>query len=293
MQDQSGRQQGRRNGTETVSTGVSLTFVRQSNGRMVAMWDRRDVLMDTISMYRIQPGVPVECDIQLVVTGDTERLTAVPTEATKRALQSANLWPVGDVMLEVTFRMTREDDGVYAIEPTTGKRVYPDGGFRVWVNKPSRYLCYERGRIIIARPLEEPQRMSRNEDKPSEPHTYREPSREPARSNRTERQGQGGDRRPNRRGGKGRHDDRRGQQGQPTAQAAKPAVPETKPAPEPATPAKPKPEGRKTFEERHGDAAVTEPTKPPEVISRRPQKATPPTAPLTIAEQMRNQGLVK
>jgi hypothetical protein len=81
------------------------------------------------------------------------------------------------MMLSLVFR-ARDGGGVVAVEPFTGKNVYPAEGTRVWVNDKCEYLCEERGPVVFARPVEEEQeRKARDPENPNEPYTYDQPWR--------------------------------------------------------------------------------------------------------------------
>jgi len=193
----------RNSGAEIISTNTILTFRREESGRLVANWDRQRVLVDSIMFAEcIEPGVPAEVDIQKVTAGRTVLFTAIPTAATKAALQAQNLWPVGMCKLHLIFRPKNEGPGVYSIERMTGKRIYPDDGVRVWVNGFWDYLCQEIDRHIIAWPVEEPSRKDRDPKNEEQPYTYKQ-----QRQNQFRRGGQGG-----RRDQRGRRDSRRGGQ---------------------------------------------------------------------------------
>lgn len=174
-----------------VSQGQSLVFVTQRNGRLVAPWGDELVMLDSIKMIPgIRPGVSVEVEILEVEVGNGTILTARPTEATQRALQAAGNWP-SMMVLELCFR-AKNGGGVYAIEPATGKRVYPAKGCRgVWVNAPCDYLCTEQGRVIVAWPVKEPTgHVERDPNDPNSVYTYQEavrrqqPNRRGRRDNR-------------------------------------------------------------------------------------------------------------
>jgi hypothetical protein len=136
--------------------------------------------LDTIKLAGmvIRCGEPVEMEILRRRRGDRIVLTARPTSATQRALEAAGTWAAGNtMMLSLVFR-ARDGGGVVAVEPFTGKNVYPAEGTRVWVNDKCEYLCEERGPVVFARPVEEEQeRKARDPENPNEPYTYDQPWR--------------------------------------------------------------------------------------------------------------------
>jgi hypothetical protein len=167
-----------------VSSCQTLRFARQRNGRLVAPWGDDLVGLDTIKLAgAIRCGEPVEMKILERRRGDRIVLTAQPTSATQRALEAAGTWTAGNtMMLSLIFR-ARDGGGVVAVEPFTGKNVYPAEGTRVWVNDQCEYLCEERGPVVFARPVEEEkERKARDPENPSEPYTYDQPWRSGRRS---------------------------------------------------------------------------------------------------------------
>lgn len=164
---------------EIVSTNQTLQFTQQASGRLVGFWGRERVLMDSIKMATcVSVGTVVEVDIVQVNTVRSSLLTARPTEATREAFEAAGTWPIGMCRLNLCFRPKADGTGVYAVEPMTGKRVYPGEGFRVWVDGYFDYLCEEVGRIVIARPIVEPEYKGKNPENPDEPHTFKQPRRQ-------------------------------------------------------------------------------------------------------------------
>lgn len=168
-----------------IASGALMVFMKRSDGKLQAVWgEGRDRIYVTPASVKfalhIKPGTGYEVDIYQVRTRNGVLTVAEPTTAMKTALGM----PPGDVILETCLQPKAHGQGVFAIEPMTGKRIYPERGVRVWVNRFDTYMAKEIGAHLIVYPIEEPQEHRRDPNCPDQPYTCKVPPQQRSRYNR-------------------------------------------------------------------------------------------------------------